>query len=95
MISMFSGLGEGITGLVSQPVRGAEKDGVGGFFKGALKGFAGLVVKPVVGVIDLTSKTAEGIKNTANYFDEKPNEKRSRPPRVFYSREQYYKVYLL
>ena len=26
-----------------------ERDGVEGFFKGALKGIAGLVVKPVVG----------------------------------------------
>lgn len=43
----------------------------------------------------MTSKTAEGIKNTAKYFDDKPNEQRSRPPRVFYSREQYYKVYIL
>jgi vacuolar protein sorting-associated protein 13A/C len=76
-------------------VQGAEKDGVEGFFKGAMKGFAGLVVKPVVGVMDLTSKTAEGIKNTANYFDDKPNEKRSRPPRVFYGTEQYYKNFRL
>lgn len=50
MVSLFSGLGEGIVGLVSQPVRGAERDGVEGFFKGALKGIAGLVVKPVVGI---------------------------------------------
>jgi vacuolar protein sorting-associated protein 13A/C len=52
-----------------------------------LKGIAGLVVKPVVGVMDLTSKTAEGIKNTATIFDDKPTEIRKRPPRVFYSDE--------
>ena len=28
-------------------------------------------MKPVVGVMDLTSKTAEGIKNTTNIFDDK------------------------
>jgi vacuolar protein sorting-associated protein 13A/C len=56
--------------------------------KGTFKGLAGLIVKPVVGVMDLTSKTAEGIKNTTNLFDDnKPNEKRYRPPRIFYSRE--------
>ena len=76
-----------MAGLVLQPVQGAEKDGVEGFFKGTIKGLAGLIVKPVVGVMDLTSKTAEGIKNTANYFDDKSNETRFRPPRVFYSCE--------
>jgi vacuolar protein sorting-associated protein 13A/C len=58
-----------------------------------MKGLAGLVVKPVVGVMDFTSKTAEGIKNTANFFDDKPNEKRYRPPRVFYGTEQYYRTF--
>ena len=52
-----------------------------------MKGLAGLVVKPVVGVMDMTSKTAEGIKNTANIFDDKQNETRYRPPRVFYGKE--------
>lgn len=35
---------------------------------GGLKGITGLIVKPVSGVIDATSKTAEGIKNTTNVF---------------------------
>jgi vacuolar protein sorting-associated protein 13A/C len=39
-----------------------------GFFKGGLKGITGLIVKPVSGVIDATSKTAEGIKNTTKMF---------------------------
>lgn len=73
MISLFTGVGQGIVGVFMQPVQGAEKDGIEGFFKGTLKGLAGLVVKPVVGVMDMTSKTAEGIKNTANYFDDKSN----------------------
>lgn len=80
-------MGLGIAGLVTQPYEGAESGGVEGFFKGVSKGFVGLVVKPVVGVIDLASKTAEGVKNTANYFDDKPNELRVRIPRVFYGLE--------
>ena len=40
-----------------------------GFGKGVLKGFAGLVVKPVSGILDLFSKTTEGIKNTVNTED--------------------------
>jgi len=45
-----------------------KKDGALGFVKGAAKGLAGLVVKPVTGVIDFASKTTEGIKNQALYF---------------------------
>lgn len=58
--------------------------------KGITKGIAGLVIKPITGVIDAASKTAEGIKNTATYFDDKPSENRLRPPRVFYNRERYF-----
>lgn len=42
-----------------------------GFFKGVGKGLMGAVFKPVTGVMDLASKTAEGIKNTTTYFDDK------------------------
>lgn len=40
------GFGDGISGLVSQPVQGARKEGAAGFFKGAAKGIAGVVLKP-------------------------------------------------
>ena len=33
----------------------------------------GLFVKPAAGVLDAASKTAEGLTNTATYFDDKPN----------------------
>lgn len=56
---------------MTDPLEGAEKDGIGGFFLGSLKGLAGLVIKPVSGIIDATTKTAEGIKNTANYLNPK------------------------
>jgi vacuolar protein sorting-associated protein 13A/C len=62
--------------------------------KGTYQGIVGLVVKPVAGVLDAASKTAEGIKNTATYFDQKPNEQRSRYPRAFYGKEQFYRQYI-
>lgn len=49
-------------------MKGVEKDGLPGFFLGGLKGITGLVIKPVSGIIDATTKTAEGIKNTANFL---------------------------
>jgi hypothetical protein len=43
------GLFDGITGLVTQPLKGAEKDGVQGLIKGFAKGIGGVVAKPAAG----------------------------------------------
>ena len=84
--SIANGLEKGITGVVTKPLEGAKKSGVGGFFVGGLKGLAGLAVKPVTGIIDATSKTSEGIKNNANIMN--PGERlalmRTHNPRPFY-----------
>jgi hypothetical protein len=65
LFEMGKGFFEGVTGVVSQPIKGARKDGAAGFFEGVAKGMAGLVVKPVVGTLDLLQRTTEGIRNTA------------------------------
>ena len=44
---------EGLTGLVTKPVKGAKSGGVSGFFKGLGKGLIGLPVKPIVGVVGM------------------------------------------
>ncbi|CAN0509154.1 unnamed protein product, partial [Ectocarpus sp. 8 AP-2014] len=41
------GLTSGVSGIFMDPVSGAKKGGVGGFFKGVGKGLVGAVVKPV------------------------------------------------
>lgn len=43
------GLFDGISGLVTQPLRGAEKEGAGGLVKGFGKGIGGLMTKPAAG----------------------------------------------
>lgn len=43
------GLFDGITGLVTQPLQGAEKDGARGLIKGFGKGLGGIVLKPAAG----------------------------------------------
>lgn len=43
------GFYDGIAGLVTQPLRGAEKEGAAGLFKGIGKGIAGLILKPGAG----------------------------------------------
>eukprot|EP00743_Colponemidia_sp_Colp-15_P008438 GILK01009172.1.p1 GENE.GILK01009172.1~~GILK01009172.1.p1 ORF type:complete len:1282 (+),score=242.95 GILK01009172.1:355-3846(+) len=76
------GLVGGVTGVVLNPIEGAERDGVRGFFKGVGQGLVGTIVKPTAGVFDLASRTAEGIGNTARMSQARVME-RKRPPRVF------------
>ena len=58
-----------------------------------MKGFGGLIVKPIGGVFDAVSQTADGIKNTVKIFDDKANERKQRIPRVFYGVHRCFKVY--
>ena len=64
------GIVSGLTGVVSQPIKGAMEEGGLGFVKGIGKGITGAVLKPVVGVVDTVSDLATGIKNTTTLFDE-------------------------
>lgn len=73
--SFGMGIFDGITGVVTEPIRGAEKDGVGGFFKGVGRGLVGVVCKPVAGAIDLVAKPIEGIANTPGTIAEKIDER--------------------
>lgn len=57
--ALFTGITEGLAGVVMQPIKGTKKEGTLGFFKGVAKGLSGLVMKPVAGVLDTVSKTAE------------------------------------
>ena len=66
--SLFGGVADGITGVVTQPFKGAKAKGIGGFFKGVGKGITGLVVKPVSGIFDTISKTAEVNYHTIFFF---------------------------
>ncbi|KAI1384211.1 glycosyltransferase family 1 protein [Hypoxylon trugodes] len=57
------GLGfyDGITGLVTQPLRGAEKDGGVGVLKGFGKGIGGLVLKPAAAIWSIPAYTMQGV----------------------------------
>jgi len=62
------GFVDGMTGIFTQPVRGARKDGVEGFFKGLGKGAIGLVTRPAAGVIDFTSGSFDAVKKYGKIF---------------------------
>jgi hypothetical protein len=45
------GFYDGISGLVTQPIAGAKKEGAAGLVKGVGKGIGGLILKPGAGEI--------------------------------------------
>ena len=47
--------------MITKPMEGAQRGGVGGFFRGMGRGAAGLFVKPVTGVLDFASRASEGV----------------------------------
>ncbi|KJZ77528.1 hypothetical protein HIM_03252 [Hirsutella minnesotensis 3608] len=55
------GLLDGISGLVTQPIRGAEKEGAGGFVKGFGKGIGGLIAKPAAGFWGVPAYMMQGV----------------------------------
>lgn len=58
--SLARGLTDGVSGLISNPMRGAERDGIAGFAKGVGTGVLGLVMKPAVGVADAATDVLQG-----------------------------------
>ncbi|KIW08552.1 hypothetical protein, variant 1 [Verruconis gallopava] len=63
------GLWDGITGLVTQPISGAKKEGGAGFVKGVGRGIAGVVVKPGAGIYSLPGYAMQGIyKEVQKHF---------------------------
>ncbi|EUD67763.1 hypothetical protein C922_01952 [Plasmodium inui San Antonio 1] len=65
LLSAVKNIGEGVLSLsniVTKPIEGAQKEGVGGFFKGIGKGVAGSLVKPLDKVGQAVSDVTRGIK---------------------------------
>lgn len=55
------GLYDGITGLATQPIKGAKKEGPAGFVKGFGKGLGGIVLKPGAGFWGIPGFAAQGL----------------------------------
>ena len=60
------GLYDGITGLVTQPLSGAKKEGAAGFIKGMGKGFGGIVFKPAAGGMGVAGYVMKGVYKELN-----------------------------
>lgn len=53
---------DGVTGLVTQPWKGAQKEGASGFVKGIGKGVAGFATKPFAGFSGILGHTMKGVQ---------------------------------
>ncbi|GAB0134164.1 hypothetical protein EsDP_00002546 [Epichloe bromicola] len=60
------GFFDGIAGMVTQPIRGAEKEGAGGFVKGIGKGIGGLIAKPAAGIWGVPAYMMQGVHAQVN-----------------------------
>ncbi|XP_033475720.2 intermembrane lipid transfer protein VPS13A isoform X1 [Epinephelus lanceolatus] len=78
---LVSGFVSGITGIVTKPIKGAQKEGAAGFFKGVGKGLVGAVARPTGGIIDMASSTFQGIKRAAETSQDIAS---LRPPRFIH-----------
>ncbi|KAL7019068.1 hypothetical protein ACKWTF_011000 [Chironomus riparius] len=74
------GLLGGVTSIVKHTYSGAQADGIPGFLSGLGKGIVGTVTKPVIGVLDLASETANAVRETSRSSNRILPD-RKRPPR--------------
>ena len=61
-IELGMGIFDGVTGLVTQPIKGAKEHGTIGLVKGIGKGLGGLFLKPTAGILGLPAYTIQGLQ---------------------------------
>ena len=96
MQKLVNGILEGVTGVVSKPIRGAERSGFEGFAKGVGKGLLGLIMKPVIGTTDLLTDTLIGVKGSLEGVNSQGMltlHSQVRPRRALYGRDRVVKPY--
>jgi hypothetical protein len=93
------GFADGVAGLVNAPIAGAKEQGVYGAVRGLGLGTLGVVVKPLVGMAEGTTRVLEGVRDmtTAGGGDSAGQRiqfrSRVRLPRAFYGADRRLKVY--
>lgn len=90
--NLGEGVYHGLTGFVTAPVRGAQRSGIGGFFRGCAQGTIGLAVKPITGIVDATTSLVQGLQNVVG-DDKKFSSVWIREPRMIYSTDRSIRVY--
>lgn len=93
--SFLSTVGSGIAGLAMDPLRGGQREGTTGFFKGIGKGLVGLPTKTAIGILDLTSNLSQGVKKSTSTLAGGMSASRARLPRHIDLYEQVINSYNL
>jgi len=66
--NMIRGIFKGISGVITEPIKGLKKSGIKGATLGFSKGILGLVCSPVAGTIKFVTYTVKGANNTPSLF---------------------------
>jgi len=89
-LKSVAGAGAAVFSVVTEPIKGAKKSGVGGFFSGLARGAVNTVVKPITKIgqaaEDLTTGLAKEIGTEGKIIGSKQTilVKRKRPPRLLF-----------
>lgn len=79
-LNVFKGIFRGVTGIITKPIEGAQKDGVEGLVKGVGKGVVGVFAQPASSVIDFASTSLTAFNDV---IDPKKVAKPIRLSRIF------------
>ncbi|SMN22945.1 similar to Saccharomyces cerevisiae YLL040C VPS13 Protein of unknown function [Maudiozyma saulgeensis] len=78
--SFASTLGSGFAGVALEPLKGGQREGASGFFKGLGKGLVSLPTKTAIGFLDLTNNLSQGVKSSTTILQAQ-NDQSVRLPR--------------
>ncbi|KAK0185950.1 UDP-Glycosyltransferase/glycogen phosphorylase [Armillaria mellea] len=73
---------DGITGLVREPIKGAQKDGFIGAIKGSARSFVNVTMKPAAGIVGLVAHPINGAWKSIRSDSSKKQEERQRSTRI-------------
>lgn len=62
VLYIAEGVSEALTGIVRDPVRGAQDEGAKGLVKGICSGLAGMVARPIVGILRAGHNAITGLR---------------------------------
>eukprot|EP00884_Botryococcus_braunii_P001070 jgi/Botrbrau1/10964/Bobra.0383s0018.1 len=60
--NLLAAIMDGIAGIVSEPVRGADEGGLVGLLRGTVRGALGALLRPTASLLDMSSRVADSLR---------------------------------